>query len=96
MNTGNRIEPLDTHTLIQNEELPMNNTKNHRNIVAAILPHIVIVLAAMFITFWILDQLNPIMNFINNTISNLLLITFSITALINSIFSIAWYRRSRR
>lgn len=61
-----------------------------------ILPHIVIVLAAMFITFWILDQLNPIMNFINNSISNVLLLVFSIASLVNAVFSIAWYRKSKR
>lgn len=61
-----------------------------------ILPHIVIVLSAMFITFWILDQLNPIMNFINNSISNVLLLVFSIASLVNAVFSIAWYRKSKR
>lgn len=61
-----------------------------------ILPHIVIVLAAMFITFWILDQLNPIMNFINNSISNVWLLLFSIASLVNAIFSIAWYRKSKQ
>lgn len=61
-----------------------------------ILPHIVIVLAAMFITFWILDQLNPVMNFINNSISNALLLVFSISSLVNAIFSIAWYRKSKK
>lgn len=30
-----------------------------------ILPHITIILAGMFIVFWILDILNPTMNFIN-------------------------------
>lgn len=61
-----------------------------------VLPHIVIVLAAMFITFWILDQLNPIMNFINNSISNVLLLLFSIASLVNAIFSIVWYRKSKK
>ena len=35
-----------------------------------ILPHITIILAGMFIVFWILDILNPTMNFINRKISN--------------------------
>ena len=34
-----------------------------------ILPHITIILAGMFIVFWILDILNPTMNFINRKIS---------------------------
>lgn len=60
-----------------------------------ILPHIVIVLAAMFITFWILDQLNPVMNFINNSISNALLLLFSILSLVNGILAIVWYRKAK-
>ncbi|WP_310604927.1 hypothetical protein [Anaerosporobacter sp.] len=61
-----------------------------------ILPHIVIVLAAMFITFWILDQLNPNMNFINNSISNALLLVFCITSFINAILSVVWYRKNKK
>ncbi len=41
-----------------------------------ILPHITIILAGMFIVFWILDILNPTMNFINRKISNKLLLAF--------------------
>ena len=47
-----------------------------------ILPHITIILAGMFIVFWILDILNPTMNFINRKISNKLLLAFCISAII--------------
>ena len=49
-----------------------------------ILPHITIILAGMFIVFWILDILNPTMNFINRKISNKLLLAFCISAIITA------------
>ena len=52
-----------------------------------ILPHITIILAGMFIVFWILDILNPTMNFINRKISNKLLLAFCISAIITAILS---------
>lgn len=54
-----------------------------------ILPHLTIVLSVMFITFWILDILNPNMNFINCSISNKLLIIFCIFSMITSILTVA-------
>lgn len=52
-----------------------------------ILPHITIILAGMFIVFWILDILNPTMNFINRKISNKLLLAFCISAIITAILA---------
>ena len=66
------------------------------NVVGTSLPHIVIVLSAMFITFWILDKINPIMDFINNSLSNKLLIIFCVVAMINSICSVVWYRKVKQ
>ncbi|HEX3022122.1 MAG TPA: hypothetical protein VHP81_07005, partial [Lachnospiraceae bacterium] len=57
--------------------------------VIRILPHSLIILSAMFITFWILDIMNPAMNFINNGISNKLLLLFCILSIINSILTVA-------
>ena len=54
-----------------------------------ILPHLTIVLSVMFITFWILDILNPNMNFINCSISNKLLIIFCVFFMITSILTVA-------
>lgn len=59
-----------------------------------ILPHINIILAVLFITLWVLDKLNPIMNFINNSISNILLIIFFIISMANSVLFIAYERKN--
>ena len=61
-----------------------------------ILPHITIILAGMFIVFWILDILNPTMNFINRKISNKLLLAFSISAIITAILAVYYQRKSDR
>jgi hypothetical protein len=53
-----------------------------------ILPHITIILALMFIVFWILDLLNPNMNFINSGLSKLLLLIFSISSLVTAILTV--------
>jgi hypothetical protein len=58
-----------------------------------VLPHITIILSAMFITFWILDQCNPMMNFIDSKISNVLLIVFCISSLITAIVMVALERK---
>ncbi|MBR1422342.1 MAG: hypothetical protein IJ571_02710 [Ruminococcus sp.] len=60
-----------------------------------ILPHITIILAGMFIIFWILDILNPTMNFINRRLSNKLLLIFCISAIITSVFAVYYERRQR-
>lgn len=61
-----------------------------------ILPHITIILAGMFIVFWILDILNPTMNFINRKISNKLLLAFFISAIITAILAVYYQRKSDR
>ena len=61
-----------------------------------ILPHITIILAGMFIVFWILDILNPTMNFINRKISNKLLLAFYISAIITAIQAVYYQRKSDR
>lgn len=58
-----------------------------------ILPHITIILAGMFIVFWILDILNPVMNFINRKASNKLLLVFCILAIITSIMNVYYERK---
>lgn len=58
-----------------------------------VLPHITIILAAMFIVFWVLDLLNPWMNFVNCKISNKLLILLCISAIATSIWAIILDRR---
>ena len=52
-----------------------------------ILPHITIILAGMFIVFWILDILNPTMNF---------MLAFCISAIITAILAVYYQRKSDR
>jgi preprotein translocase subunit SecG len=58
-----------------------------------ILPHITIILAGIF---WILDILNPTMNFINRKISNKLLLAFCISAIITAILAVYYQRKNDR
>ena len=58
-----------------------------------ILPHITIILAGMFIVFWILDILNPTMNFINRKISNKLLLIFCILSIVTAIMNVYYERK---
>lgn len=60
--------------------------------IIAVIPHITIVLACMFLIFCFLDILNPVMNFVNCKISNKLLVIFCISSIITSIISV-WYER---
>lgn len=61
-----------------------------------ILAHGNIVLAGMFIVFFILDQYNPAMNFIGNTISKRLLLLLCVLALAQSVIGLIAMRRSER
>ncbi|OYO84485.1 hypothetical protein C8E03_104141 [Lachnotalea glycerini] len=54
------------------------------NQIVKLLPHATLILAVIFITFLILDQYNPMMNFVNNDTSMKLLGAFCILTLINS------------
>lgn len=53
-----------------------------------ILPHISIILALMFLTFWILDRYNPQMNFINSDLSKTLLLVFCLSTMITSVIAV--------
>lgn len=56
-------------------------------IVKSMLPHILIILAGIFMVFLILDDFNPTMNFISNSVSNKLFWAFCILTIINSIIT---------
>lgn len=75
----------------------INSTINEREIlmkrIIRILPHITIILSLMFITFWILDSYNPLMNFINSDLSKILLLIFCISALVTSIIAVILDRK---
>ena len=51
----------------------------------AILRHITVVLAFMFLVFLVLDQFNPMMNFVDNGISRWLLAVLCASGIIRSI-----------
>lgn len=61
-----------------------------------ILPHMTIILAGMFIVFWILDILNPTMNFINRKASNKLLLLFCILSIVTAIMNVYYERKYDR
>lgn len=54
-------------------------------------PHLTFILALFIATLWVLDQLNPMMNFLNNRIADSALFVFCISSLITSAISI-WRR----
>ena len=50
-----------------------------------LLSHLTLILALMFLVFLILDQFNPLMNFIDNSVSQLLLALFCASAFAQSV-----------
>ena len=66
------------------------------NIIRNIVPHIIIILSGIFIVFLILDNYNPTMNFIGNTISIKLLWVFCILSIVNSVFLVISSRKAFR
>lgn len=59
-----------------------------------IIPHITVILCIMFITFWILDICNPMMQFIDNAISNVLLLILCISGILTSIIAVGSLRKN--
>lgn len=62
----------------------------------SVLPHILLILAGIFIVFLILDDYNPTMDFINNPVSLKLFWSFCILTLVNSIMTIITNRKEWR
>jgi heme/copper-type cytochrome/quinol oxidase subunit 3 len=55
------------------------------NTIKKMLPHLCILFAGMFITFFVIDQFNSAMSVIgNNTLAKTLLLLFSVTAVVVS------------
>ena len=50
-----------------------------------IFSHVTVILALMFLVFLILDQFNPMMNFVDNNISRVLLSLLCVTGIANSV-----------
>ncbi len=53
----------------------------------AILPHLTLVLSVMILTFFVIDQFNEAMAFLNNAITKWLICIFSVLTLILSVLS---------
>ena len=50
-----------------------------------LLSHLIVILSLMFVVFLILDQFNPMMNFIDNPISRWLLAALCLSAVTQSV-----------
>ena len=57
-------------------------------IIIKIIPHLTFILSIMMITFLILDKFNPVMQFMDNKITNVLLFILGFLTLIESIYLI--------
>ena len=58
-----------------------------------VLSHLIAVLSLMFLVFLVLDQFNPMMNFVDNSVSRLLLAVLCICGISVSVLS--WRRDGR-
>lgn len=63
------------------------------NVLSAILPHIVIDLAVVFAVFLVLNNFNPMMEFLSNFYSRILLVIFCACAFLESILLIYFQRK---
>lgn len=61
--------------------------------VRTIFSHLTVILSLMFAVFLILDQFNPMMNFVDNGISRWLLAVLCFSAVVQSVCSAAWNGR---
>ena len=61
--------------------------------IQTLLPHGVIILSLMFATFLILDECNPLMQFVDSGISRVLLGILAVLAILGSILLIGYQRK---
>ena len=61
-----------------------------------VLPHLCIILSLMMLTFFVIDQVNQAMSFIDNPIFKGLLVAYSVIVIVTSIYLIADNRRRGR
>lgn len=59
------------------------------------IPHAIIVLSLMMITFYITDRYNRAMAFINNDITKALILVLAVLAIAESVYVIYIYRRQQ-
>lgn len=58
--------------------------------ILGLFPHITLILALFLGTLWVLDQLNPMMNFLDNSFANAMLMLLCVSAAISSLSAI-WF-----
>jgi hypothetical protein len=63
--------------------------------VKRLIPHLCIVLSLLMLTFVILDNFNPGMDFVGNSFFKLLLVVFCLASLVAAGLLIAYDRKSR-
>ena len=71
----------------------MKKTDYYLSLLEKILPHIVIDMAGCFLVFLILNRYNPMMAFLSNKYSRVLLVIFIVSALLQSILVLRRLRR---
>lgn len=59
-----------------------------KNRLLNMLPHLTIILSLFIGTLWVLNQLNPLMGFLDNQISDIFLILLCISSLITSAITV--------
>ena len=64
----------------------MQKQRKTAKAVHEVLAHLTVILSLMFLVFVILDQFNPLMNFVNNGISTVLLVLLCLCALSQSVW----------
>ena len=60
---------------------------------AGLFSHLTVILGIMFLVFLVLDQFNPMMNFIDNSVSRWMLAAFCLSGIGSSI--LAWRKEQR-
>lgn len=65
------------------------------NTVLGLIPHVLIVLSVMMITFYITDRYNRPMAFINNDITKALLLVMSVLVIVQSVYLIYTLRKKK-
>ena len=66
------------------------------SVIRKLLPHANIILALMFVTFFIVDKFNGAMNFLGNDISKGLLLALALVSIVNACFVIQDNRKKAR
>lgn len=61
-----------------------------------VLPHICIIISVMMLVFYVIDQVNSAMSFIDNDIFKTLLLFYCIVVIASSVYLIASNRRRKK